>query len=137
MLVAEHSLFLSVTFHHALSSLSVGFIPIRKAPFFSSCRDKRPSLLASSRVNVYKISSTKTKTKNFFYRISSLYSITHLVLVIALNNVPPSKTGDTDFIYPFPQDQNQGIFFCRSFCLSGFQSVCLQKLKYFTISFEP
>lgn len=135
MLVAEHSLFLSVTFHHALSSLSVGFIPIRKAPFFSSCRDKRPSLLASSRVNVYKISSTKTKI--IFYRISSLYSITHLVLVIALNNVSPSKTGDRAFIYPFPQDQNQGIFFCRSFCLAGFQSVCLQKLKYFTISFEP
>lgn len=71
VLVAEHSLFLSVTFHHALSSLSVGFIPIRKAPFFSSCRDKRPSLLASSSVNVYKISSTKTGKVNLNVKSSN------------------------------------------------------------------
>lgn len=50
----------------------------------------------------------KEKTELFFHRISSSYSITHLVLVIALSNVSPPKTDDTAFIYPFPQDQNHG-----------------------------
>lgn len=50
----------------------------------------------------------KEKTELFFHRISSLYSITHLVLAIALSNVSPPKTDDTAFIYPFPQDQNHG-----------------------------
>lgn len=50
----------------------------------------------------------KEKTELFFHRISSSYSITHLVLAIALSNVSPPKTDDTAFIYPFPQDQNHG-----------------------------
>lgn len=81
----------------------------------------------------------KEKTELFFHRISSSYSITHLVLAIALSNVSPPKTDDTAFIYPFPQDQNHGkVNFPVVQSAWGFlQSVCRQKLKYFNINFEP
>lgn len=84
----------------------------------------------------------KEKTELFFHRISSSYSITHSVLAIALSTVSPPKTDDTAFIYPFPQDLNHGnvnLSVVQSAWGEGggVQSVCRQKLKYFTFNFEP